>query len=122
MEDGGLASVQHISNKQWTGALTCFSQVVIPVYTKLKRSPKNVFLSFRSFSELVSLLRSDQDWRATAEPGSLRLRAPPLVEQRHKMETISQHLSLAEEAERTGTHTHAHRASIQSFWFQWGFI
>ncbi|XP_026016231.1 tetratricopeptide repeat protein 29 [Astatotilapia calliptera] len=56
----------------------------------------------RSFSELVSLLRSDQDWRATAEPGSLRLRAPPLVEQRHKMETISQHLSLAEEAERTG--------------------
>lgn len=111
MEDGGfhswcLASVQHISNKQWTGALTCSSQVVIPVYTKLKRSPKNVFLSFRSFSELVSLLRSDQDWRATAEPGSLRLRAPPLVEQRHKMETISQHLSLAEEAERTGTHTH----------------
>ncbi|XP_063324765.1 tetratricopeptide repeat protein 29 [Pelmatolapia mariae] len=56
----------------------------------------------RSFSELVSLLHSDQDWRATAEPGSLRLRAPPLVEQRHKMETISQHLSLAEEAERTG--------------------
>ncbi|XP_039463833.1 tetratricopeptide repeat protein 29 isoform X1 [Oreochromis aureus] len=56
----------------------------------------------RSFSELVSLLQSDQDWRAMAEPGSLRILAPPLSEQKYKMETISQHLSLAEEAERTG--------------------
>ncbi|XP_030609689.1 tetratricopeptide repeat protein 29 [Archocentrus centrarchus] len=52
----------------------------------------------RSFSELFSLLSSDQ---GTAEPGSVRLQAP-LVEQTQKMETISLHLSRAEEAERTG--------------------
>uniref|UniRef100_A0A3Q2U5L0 Tetratricopeptide repeat protein 29 n=1 Tax=Fundulus heteroclitus TaxID=8078 RepID=A0A3Q2U5L0_FUNHE len=58
-----------------------------------------------AFSELFSLLRSDQDQRTQALPGSARLQAPPLEDQRDKLETIRLHLSLAEKAEREGAWT-----------------
>ncbi|KAM9424427.1 tetratricopeptide repeat protein 29 [Pholidichthys leucotaenia] len=57
----------------------------------------------RSFSELFSLLSSDQDWRSVAHPESARLKAPPLEEQPVKLDTISLHLNRAEQAERTGS-------------------
>ncbi|KAF3698060.1 Tetratricopeptide repeat protein 29 [Channa argus] len=55
----------------------------------------------RSFSELFSLLRSDQDRRAAAEPGSALSLQTPLEEQQDKLETIKLHLCQAEQAERT---------------------
>ncbi|XP_034412765.1 tetratricopeptide repeat protein 29 isoform X2 [Cyclopterus lumpus] len=59
----------------------------------------------RSFSELFSLLTSDQDRRAAAEPGSdVRLQTP-LDEQREKLETMSLHLRRAEQAENTSSWT-----------------
>ncbi|KAM4536603.1 tetratricopeptide repeat protein 29 isoform 2-T2 [Odontesthes bonariensis] len=59
----------------------------------------------RSFSEVFSLLRSDQDRRVTPELESASLHYPPLEEQRGKLETMKLHLSRAEEAERTGSWT-----------------
>lgn len=61
-------------------------------------------LSPRSFSELYSLLSTDCERRAAAEPLSdLRLQTP-LEEQRVKLETLKEHLSQAEQAERNGIH------------------
>ncbi|XP_069028253.1 tetratricopeptide repeat protein 29 isoform X1 [Embiotoca jacksoni] len=58
----------------------------------------------RSFSELFTLLRSDQDRRAAAEPGSpLSLRGSSLGEQPDKLEAMRLHLGRAEHAERTGS-------------------
>ncbi|XP_026200277.1 tetratricopeptide repeat protein 29 [Anabas testudineus] len=57
----------------------------------------------RSFSELFSLLRSDQDRRASAEPGSVLRLQTPLEEQQEKLEAIRLHLCKAEQAERTGS-------------------
>ncbi|XP_019951335.2 tetratricopeptide repeat protein 29 isoform X1 [Paralichthys olivaceus] len=56
----------------------------------------------RSFSELFSLLRSDQHRRAAEPDSALQLQAP-LEEQREKLETVRLHLSRAEQAERTGS-------------------
>ncbi|XP_070786033.1 tetratricopeptide repeat protein 29 isoform X2 [Enoplosus armatus] len=57
----------------------------------------------KSFSELFFLLRSDQDRRAAAEPGSAVRLQTPVDEQRDKLETMRLHLSRAEQAERTGS-------------------
>ncbi|XP_076019352.1 tetratricopeptide repeat protein 29 [Genypterus blacodes] len=57
----------------------------------------------RSFSELLSLLHSDQGRRAMAEPGSASLTQIPLEEQRDKLERIQLHLKKAEEAGRSGS-------------------
>uniref|UniRef100_A0A8C4EAD0 Tetratricopeptide repeat protein 29 n=1 Tax=Dicentrarchus labrax TaxID=13489 RepID=A0A8C4EAD0_DICLA len=59
----------------------------------------------RSFSEIFFLLQSDQDRRAAAEPGSAVRLQTPLDEQRDKLETMRQHLSRAEQAERIGSWT-----------------
>ncbi|XP_034424803.1 tetratricopeptide repeat protein 29 [Hippoglossus hippoglossus] len=56
----------------------------------------------RSFSELFSLLRSDQHRRA-AEPGSALQPKAPLEEQREKLRRLKLHLGRAEQAERTGS-------------------
>ncbi|XP_044197981.1 tetratricopeptide repeat protein 29 isoform X2 [Thunnus albacares] len=66
----------------------------------------------RSFSELFSLLRRDQDQRATAEPGTDVLFQSPLEEQRDKLETMKLHLSLAEKAERTGSWSMVHEQRL----------
>lgn len=60
-------------------------------------------LSFRSFEELITLLRSDRDQRKNARPFSTRLKDPPLEEQREKLETMAFYLSRAEKAEREGS-------------------
>ncbi|XP_049423605.1 tetratricopeptide repeat protein 29 isoform X1 [Epinephelus fuscoguttatus] len=59
----------------------------------------------RTFSELFSLLRSDQDRRAAAEPGSDLELQTPLEDQRDKLETMRLHLSQAEQAENTRSWT-----------------
>ncbi|XP_024866939.1 tetratricopeptide repeat protein 29 isoform X3 [Kryptolebias marmoratus] len=61
----------------------------------------------KAFSELISLLSSDHGRRAAVKPGSARLEAPPLEEQRDKLEAIGLHLGRAELAERTGSWTAA---------------
>ncbi|XP_040887605.1 tetratricopeptide repeat protein 29 isoform X2 [Toxotes jaculatrix] len=57
----------------------------------------------RSFSELSFLLQSERDRRAAAEPGSALRLQTPLEEQQDKLETMRQHLSRAEQAERIGS-------------------
>ncbi|XP_055369721.1 tetratricopeptide repeat protein 29 isoform X4 [Betta splendens] len=57
----------------------------------------------RSFSELFSLLSSEEAQRAAAEPGSALSLQAPLAEQQDKLETIRLHLCRAEQAERTGS-------------------
>ncbi|XP_073331102.1 tetratricopeptide repeat protein 29 isoform X2 [Pagrus major] len=57
----------------------------------------------RSFSELFFLLSSDQDRRAAAEPGSAVRLQTPLDQQQDQLETMRLHLSLVEQAERTGS-------------------
>ncbi|KAL7375423.1 hypothetical protein ABVT39_017089 [Epinephelus coioides] len=59
----------------------------------------------RTFSELFSLLRSDQDRRAAAEPGSDLGLQTPLEDQRDKLETMRLHLSQAEQAKNIGSWT-----------------
>nr|XP_033465383.1 tetratricopeptide repeat protein 29 isoform X3 [Epinephelus lanceolatus] len=59
----------------------------------------------RTFSELFSLLRSNQDRRAAAEPGSDLGLQTPLEDQQDKLETMRLHLSQAEQAENIGSWT-----------------
>ncbi|XP_056224642.1 tetratricopeptide repeat protein 29 isoform X2 [Seriola aureovittata] len=59
----------------------------------------------RSFSEVFSLLKSEQEWREAAEPGSALRLQTPLEEQSDKLETMRRHLNRAEEAERIGSWT-----------------
>ncbi|XP_029940240.1 uncharacterized protein LOC115382575 [Salarias fasciatus] len=54
----------------------------------------------RSFTELYSLLRSDRDRRAAAEPGSALCSQTPLEEQADKLQLIRKHLTRAEEEDR----------------------
>ncbi|XP_056299383.1 tetratricopeptide repeat protein 29 isoform X2 [Pseudoliparis swirei] len=56
---------------------------------------------YRSFSELFSLLTSDRNRRAAAEPGSDTLLLTPLDQQGATLETMRLHLRQAEEAENT---------------------
>nr|XP_057922749.1 tetratricopeptide repeat protein 29 [Doryrhamphus excisus] len=56
----------------------------------------------RSFSEIFQLVRLDQERRGAAEVNSAVSLQTPLEEQQDKMESISRHLSLAEEAQRDG--------------------
>ncbi|XP_068569291.1 tetratricopeptide repeat protein 29 isoform X2 [Cebidichthys violaceus] len=59
----------------------------------------------RSFSEIFSLLSSDVDRRAAAEPGSSVTVQTPLDQQWDKLETMRLHLRRAEQAENTGCWT-----------------
>ncbi|XP_054609503.1 tetratricopeptide repeat protein 29 [Dunckerocampus dactyliophorus] len=56
----------------------------------------------RSFSEIFQLVRLDQERREAAEVNSAVSLQTPLEEQQHKMESISRHLSRAEQAKRDG--------------------
>lgn len=58
----------------------------------------------RSFSELFTLLSTDNNGRAVAKPSSAVKFQTPLEEQQAKMEIMRLHLSQAEQAERDGKH------------------
>ncbi|XP_070711280.1 tetratricopeptide repeat protein 29 [Pempheris klunzingeri] len=68
---------------------------------------QNIFLQMleegyhRSFSEIFTLLITDEERRAATEPGSALSLQAPLEGQRDKLETMTLYLNQAEQAERT---------------------
>ncbi|XP_038123132.1 tetratricopeptide repeat protein 29 [Cyprinodon tularosa] len=82
---------------------------MLDFYFRLESSPRQLVCvemlkecNYKSFEELITLLRLDRDQRKNARPFSTMLKDPPLEEQREKLETMAFYLSRAEKAEREG--------------------
>lgn len=65
----------------------------------------------RSFAEFFSLLQRWNSSRLTAGEGSALWQQRPLEEQPHKLETLKEHLTRAEAAERASNAT-AHQVTV----------